>query len=150
MSAELNLILIGPPGAGKGTQAERITQDFRLAYISTGDEMRKAKDTDEDVRRYVDAGELVPDDVVCKVLMSRLDAEGDDGFVLDGFPRTRPQADVLTDALERQQRQVNRVTFAAELVAAGQRHGRHRVRPAAARARWRPAAPAFRRAGGRP
>lgn len=104
--SELNLILIGPPGAGKGTQAERITQDFRLAYISTGDEMRAAKETDEDVRRYVDAGELVPDDIVCKVLFKRMDAEGDDGFILDGFPRTRPQADVLNEALERRGRRL--------------------------------------------
>ena len=106
MSAELNLILIGPPGAGKGTQAERLTQDFRLAYIATGDEMRAAKETDDEVRKYVDAGDLVPDDIVCKVLFRRLDAEGDDGFILDGFPRTTPQAELLEEALSKRGRRL--------------------------------------------
>ena len=102
--SELNLILIGPPGAGTGTQAERLQLDFALPYLATGDMMREAKEADTDlgrtVKEYVESGRLVPDDIVCNVLMERLDAEGDDGFILDGFPRTTGQADVLEDALE--------------------------------------------------
>jgi adenylate kinase len=102
--SELNLILIGPPGAGKGTQAEKLQADFGLAYLATGDMMREAKEADTDLGRevkgYVDAGKLVPDEIVCKVLMERLDDEGGDGFILDGFPRTPRQANVLEEALE--------------------------------------------------
>ena len=108
--SELNLILIGPPGAGKGTQAERLQQDFGLPYLATGDMMRTAKEEDTDLGRevagFVDSGRLVPDDIVCKVLMERLDAEGDDGFILDGFPRTAGQADVLQNALSRRGRRL--------------------------------------------
>ena len=108
--SELNLILIGPPGAGKGTQAERLQQDFGLPYLATGDMMRAAKEEDSDlgreVKRHVESGGLVPDEIVCKVLMERLDAEGDDGFILDGFPRTPGQADVLESALEKRGRRL--------------------------------------------
>jgi adenylate kinase len=108
--SELNLILIGPPGAGKGTQAERLQQDFGLPYLATGDMMRSAKEEDSDlgreVKEHVESGGLVPDDIVCKVLMERLDSEGDDGFILDGFPRTAGQADVLEGALERRNRRI--------------------------------------------
>jgi adenylate kinase len=108
--SELNLILIGPPGAGKGTQAERLQQDFGLPYLATGDMMRAAKEEDSDLGReikgFVESGGLVPDEIVCKVLMARLDAEGDDGFILDGFPRTGGQADVLQGALEKRGRRL--------------------------------------------
>ena len=108
--SELNLILIGPPGAGKGTQAERLQQDFGLPYLATGDMMRAAKEEDTDLGRevkgFVESGRLVPDNIVCKVLMERLDKEGDDGFILDGFPRTHGQADVLDDALKRRNRRI--------------------------------------------
>jgi adenylate kinase len=108
--SELNLILIGPPGAGKGTQAERLQQDFGLPYLATGDMMRAAKEEDSDLGReikgFVESGGLVPDEIVCKVLMARLDAEGDDGFILDGFPRTSGQADVLQGALEKRGRRL--------------------------------------------
>jgi adenylate kinase len=105
---ELNLILLGPPGAGKGTQAERLTQDFALPYLATGDMMRaiKAEESDlaEEVRGYMDKGHLVPDEIVCKVLLARVDAEGDDGFLLDGFPRNLAQADILAEALSKRGR----------------------------------------------
>ncbi len=103
--AELNLILLGPPGAGKGTQAERIRDDFDLDYIATGDMLRQAvKDGTElgrQAKSYMDAGELVPDDVIIGVIVEHV--KGDDardGFLLDGFPRTLTQAEALDAALE--------------------------------------------------
>ncbi len=104
MSA-LNLILIGPPGAGKGTQAEHIKEDFDLPYLATGDMMRAARKEDSDLGRKIDKiineGGLVDDDIVCKVLIERIEQEGQDGFLLDGFPRTQNQADILDAALDK-------------------------------------------------
>ncbi|MEY2533837.1 MAG: adenylate kinase [bacterium] len=102
--SELNLILLGPPGAGKGTQAERLQDDFPLAYIATGDILRQAVADETDLGReakaYMDRGELVPDDVIIGVILERLSAgDGDDGFLLDGFPRTVAQAEALDAAL---------------------------------------------------
>ena len=96
---ELNLILLGPPGAGKGTQAERLVDDFDLPYFATGDILRAAvKDGTElgkQAKEYMDRGDLVPDDLICDVIMERIDTPvAADGFILDGFPRTRGQADV--------------------------------------------------------
>src|SRR3712207_189216 len=107
--SELNLILMGPPGAGKGTQAERLVDDFDLPYYATGDILREAKSSGSDLGKeaqgYMDRGELVPDDVICRVIMERLDSdEAADGFLLDGFPRTIPQAETLANALERRGR----------------------------------------------
>ena len=101
--SELNLILLGPPGAGKGTQAERITEDFDLPYISTGDMLREAVKTGTDLgkeaKAYMDKGELVPDEVIIGVILEKVEgAEAADGFVLDGFPRTIAQAEALDDA----------------------------------------------------
>lgn len=98
--AELNLILLGPPGAGKGTQAERITEDFNLPYIATGNILRAAvaEGTELGVKAkaYMDAGALVPDEVIIGVILDRLQAgDAADGFLLDGFPRTVPQAEAL-------------------------------------------------------
>ncbi|HKF80472.1 MAG TPA: adenylate kinase [Thermoleophilaceae bacterium] len=107
--AELNLILMGPPGAGKGTQAERLVDDFDLPYYATGDILRAAvnngTELGKEVKEYMDRGELVPDDVICQVIMERLDSnEASDGFLLDGFPRTVPQAEALDDALDKRGR----------------------------------------------
>ncbi len=98
--SELNLILFGPPGAGKGTQAERLRNDFQLPYIATGDMLREnVKDGTElgnEAKRYMDAGELVPDDVIVAMVAERLQEEdARDGFILDGFPRTIEQAEAL-------------------------------------------------------
>ncbi len=104
--SELNLILLGPPGAGKGTQAERLVADFDLPYYATGDILRAAvkeeSELGKEAKEYMDRGDLVPDDVICKVVVERIDRpEARDGFVLDGFPRTIAQAEALEDAIER-------------------------------------------------
>jgi adenylate kinase len=112
--SELNLVLLGPPGAGKGTQAERLTSDFGLPYYATGDILREAvRDETElgrEAKSYMDSGDLVPDDLICQVIMDRIDqAEAEDGFLLDGFPRNNEQADILEKALERRGRKLNAV-----------------------------------------
>jgi adenylate kinase len=109
--SELNLILLGPPGAGKGTQAERLVADFDLPYYATGDILRQAvKDESElgkQAKEYMDRGDLVPDEIICRVIMERVDSpDARDGFVLDGFPRTPGQADALSEALERRGRRL--------------------------------------------
>src|SRR5215210_384483 len=106
---ELNLVLMGPPGAGKGTQAERLVDDFDLPYYATGDILRAAVEEESDLgneaKQYMENGDLVPDDLICKVIMERVDSqEAEDGFLLDGFPRTRGQAETLEDALQKRDR----------------------------------------------
>jgi adenylate kinase len=109
--AELNLILLGPPGAGKGTQASRLTEDFGLPHIATGDILRAAVSAQtplgKEAKRYMDAGELVPDAVITGVILERV-AEDDarDGFLLDGFPRTVDQANSLGSEIEKQGRRL--------------------------------------------
>jgi adenylate kinase len=97
---ELNLILLGPPGSGKGTQGERLQEDFRLPYYATGDILRAAvkegTDVGKQAKEYMDRGDLVPDEVIIGVIAERLQGEeASDGFILDGFPRTLPQAEAL-------------------------------------------------------
>jgi adenylate kinase len=111
---ELNLILFGPPGAGKGTQAARLQEDFRLPYVATGDILRGAvKDGTElgkAAKGYMDAGDLVPDDLIVDLIVDRIAAEdARDGFILDGFPRNRAQADALAAAFERLGRRITAV-----------------------------------------
>jgi len=103
--SELNLILLGPPGAGKGTQAERLRVDFGVPHISTGD-MLRAQGADGtqlglQAKGYMDAGELVPDEVIIGMIVERIGGEdARDGFLLDGFPRNEEQADALGRALD--------------------------------------------------
>jgi adenylate kinase len=108
--SELNLILLGPPGAGKGTQASRLTEDFGLPYIGTGDLLRQNVDEGSDLgkqaKEHMDNGGLVPDDLVIAMILEKIDEEGDDGFLLDGFPRTVPQADALAEELEKRNRRL--------------------------------------------
>ena len=111
--SELNLILLGPPGAGKGTQASRLTEDFGLPYIGTGDLLREHKKQGTDLGRqakeYMDKGKLVPDELVISMIFDKIEDEGDDGFLLDGFPRSIGQADALGEEMERRGRRLTAV-----------------------------------------
>jgi adenylate kinase len=107
----MNLILLGPPGAGKGTQAERLREDFNLPHIATGDmlraEVRGGTELGERAKRYIEAGDLVPDEVIIGMITRRIsDGDAADGFLLDGFPRNEQQAHALEDALERLDRRL--------------------------------------------
>jgi adenylate kinase len=111
---ELNLVLLGPPGSGKGTQGERLQEDLRLPYYATGDILRAAvRDQTElgrTARQYMDRGDLVPDEVIVGVIAERINSvEARDGFILDGFPRTMPQAQALDAKLEELGRAVTAV-----------------------------------------
>ena len=112
--SELNLILLGPPGAGKGTQADRLREDFPLAYVATGDMLREARaqgtELGQQAQQYMDDGDLVPDDVVIGIALERLSADdARDGFLLDGFPRTVPQADALAEEMGKLGRRITAV-----------------------------------------
>ena len=103
--SELNLILLGPPGAGKGTQAERLEDDFHLPYIATGNMLRAAVEEGNDLgkkaKEYMDDGALVPDDLIIDLILECVGEERcNDGFLLDGFPRTIGQAEVLERTLD--------------------------------------------------
>ncbi len=102
--SELNLIMLGAPGAGKGTQADRLHDDFGLPHISTGDILRAqvadGTELGREAKRYMDAGDLVPDEVIVGMITVRIgDGDARDGFLLDGFPRNNEQADALGSAL---------------------------------------------------
>jgi len=102
--SELNLVLLGPPGSGKGTQGERLQQDLELPYYATGDILRAAvregTELGKAAKDYMDRGDLVPDEVIVGMIGERIDSsEAVDGFILDGFPRTAPQAEALAAKL---------------------------------------------------
>lgn len=100
----MRIVFIGPPGAGKGTQAERMIEKYKLAHLSTGDMLRAARDAQTEVGKkaadYMSSGQLVPDDIIVEIIKERL-AEPDcrEGYLLDGFPRTIAQAEALDEML---------------------------------------------------
>tara|TARA_R110002020_G_scaffold88345_10_gene217082 strand:- start:2033 stop:2614 length:582 start_codon:yes stop_codon:yes gene_type:complete len=108
----MRLILLGPPGAGKGTQAQKLVERHRIVQLSTGDMLRAAVRAATPVglkaKDLMDRGELVPDEVVIQIVSERLDEpDCSNGFILDGFPRTVPQAEALEELLERKQLQLD-------------------------------------------
>lgn len=110
----MNLILLGPPGAGKGTQAKRIVEKYGIPQISTGDMFREAvaKGTElgKKAKEYMDRGELVPDEIVIGIVRERLSQpDCERGFILDGFPRTINQAEALDEMLDDMGRRIDAV-----------------------------------------
>jgi adenylate kinase len=111
MAGELNLILVGPPGAGKGTQAERLVEDFGVPYYATGDILRDAVKEESELgkkaKEFMNNGDLVPDDLIIDLILDKVDSdEAADGFLLDGFPRTVAQAEALEKGLEGRDREL--------------------------------------------
>ncbi len=107
----LNLILFGPPGSGKGTQAEKLIEKYNLFHISTGDmfryELKNNTELGQLARSYMDKGELVPDSVTISMLKKRVEDNPDvNGFIFDGFPRTTPQAEALDNFLAESGQQI--------------------------------------------
>lgn len=101
----MNLILLGPPGAGKGTQARRVVETFGLVQLSTGDMLRAEVSSGSDLgaraKKLMDDGQLVPDDLMIDMIAGQIDAMSDaDGIILDGFPRTTAQAKALDNMLD--------------------------------------------------
>ena len=100
----MKIIMLGAPGAGKGTQAKQIADKFGIPHISTGDifraNIKEGTELGKKAKGYMDAGELVPDELVCDLVVDRIQKDDcANGFILDGFPRTIPQAEALTEAL---------------------------------------------------
>ncbi|BAI81207.1 adenylate kinase [Deferribacter desulfuricans SSM1] len=101
----INIVFLGPPGAGKGTQSAKLVEDFNIVQISTGDILRNAVKTGSELgklaKKYMDEGKLVPDDVIIGIVKARLQQDDcKNGFILDGFPRTIPQAEALDEMLK--------------------------------------------------
>jgi adenylate kinase len=108
----MNLLILGPPGSGKGTQARRIQDKYGLIQLSTGDMLREAVRRDSEIgkaaEKLINAGKLVPDDIMIQMIAERI-AESDcaDGFILDGFPRTKAQAEALDTMLQSKHHALN-------------------------------------------
>lgn len=114
----MNLILLGPPGAGKGTQAVKLSQAFNLRHLSSGDvlraERKRGSELGKRVAGYMDSGALVPDEIIIEVILEQLkDSAGFKGFLLDGFPRTGSQAESLDAALANRGQKVDLVLSVA-------------------------------------
>ena len=102
----MKIIMLGAPGAGKGTQAKQIADKYQIPHISTGDifraNIKEGTELGKKAKEYMDQGALVPDELTCDLVMDRISKDdAKNGFVLDGFPRTIPQAEALTAALEK-------------------------------------------------
>ena len=114
MASNLRLVLFGPPGAGKGTQAQLLTDRFELAHVSSGDIFRhnllQGTPLGLSAKKYMDRGELVPDEVVIDIMVDKVTSIGsEEGFILDGFPRNTRQAAELEAALVKGERNIDRV-----------------------------------------
>lgn len=108
----MRLILLGPPGAGKGTQAKLLMKKFNIPQVSTGDILRKSVEEGTELGRrakaFMDAGQLVSDDIVIGLIKERIkDKNCENGYILDGFPRTRVQAEKLTETLEQESQTID-------------------------------------------
>ena len=111
MSA-LRIIMLGAPGAGKGTQAKKIAAKYGIPHISTGDifrsNLKEGTELGRKAKEYMDQGLLVPDELTCDLVVDRISKEdAQNGYVLDGFPRTIPQADALSDALKEREEKID-------------------------------------------
>ncbi|KAJ1992291.1 adenylate kinase [Dimargaris cristalligena] len=113
VSDELRMILVGPPGAGKGTQAPRIKEKFHVCHLATGDMLRAAvtakTELGQKAKQVMDAGELVSDDIMVGLIKENLDSNPEcaKGFILDGFPRTVPQAEKLDQMLDAKHQKID-------------------------------------------
>ncbi|RIA56530.1 adenylate kinase [Dichotomicrobium thermohalophilum] len=109
----MNIILIGPPGSGKGTQAKILEERHNMKQLSSGDMLRAAVSEGTEIgkkaKSYMEAGELVPDDLVVEIVTDQIEKLGDKGFILDGFPRNVHQAEVLDQMLDQRDRNIDRV-----------------------------------------
>lgn len=109
----MRLILFGPPGAGKGTQAEFIKDKYNVEHISTGDVLREAVKNETDIglkaKSYMDNGDLVPDEVVIEIIRQKISSLENGSFMLDGFPRTKAQAEALESMLKDQNMDIDAV-----------------------------------------
>ncbi|TAK05455.1 MAG: adenylate kinase [Candidatus Manganitrophaceae bacterium] len=112
----MRLVFLGPPGVGKGTQAERLSKQYRVPHIATGDILRAAMANKTPVgleaKSYIDAGKLVPDDVIINIIRERLkEHDTKEGYILDGFPRTIKQGEALSKTLEQSGEKIDRALY---------------------------------------
>jgi adenylate kinase len=112
----VNLLVLGPSGAGKGTQAKRVAAEYGIPHVSTGDMFRAAVTAQTDIGRQVEpilaGGELVPDELTVAMIRARLgESDADGGFVLDGFPRNEAQGDALDEMLREIERELDAILF---------------------------------------